>query len=553
MRWFNPFSQASFARQLGMTGVLLVFLMGTLSTLLSSWQGSRQVRIMLEQQGMGLARGLAQQSQLALLTGSAENAQEAVKHAMSFPDIVAVEIVQADGTVIVAQGQKQTPLTTLSMQNQAGPYIESNTSQYWRFVAPVFTDHAALSPFEDTQQKSEFLGYVRLTQGKNTLEEYQNRLVLMVCMVMLISSVFLLWGLRVLARNLMRPLYDLSSVMGRAGTGEVGLRAPVSGPRDIANMSKVFNVMMQSIEERELLLQQMNAELTTHAASLELRVDERTRALQKTNDELQDTLKVLQAAQHQLVENEKLVSLGRLVAGVAHELNTPLGNALMSASTLEALQGEISDAVRLGPVRKSQLLEQMEHGREASHLIRRNVERAAEIVGSFKQLAIDQTSEMRRIFFVDVVITDVLATLRPLINPTPISLETDIASNIEMDSFPGPLGQIIVNIVQNALVHGFEGRETGSLILKCKLVDQGWIQLVCQDDGNGMTKEVVDHVYDAFFTTKFGRGGSGLGMQIVHTLVTRLLGGKIQIHSAPNQGTRVEIILPVVAPDKDKH
>ncbi len=550
MRLFTPFARASFGRQLGMIGVLLVLLMGTLSTLVSSWQGNRQIRMILEQQGMGLARGLAQQSQLALLTGSAENAQEAVKHVLSYPEILAVEIVQADGTVIVEQGQKQAASNPRPDRYESKTYIESDTASYWRFVAPVSTDQGALSPFEVGPQKSEFLGYVRLIQGKKSLEEYQMQLVLMVCFVMLISMLILLWGLRMVARNLMRPLQNLSEVMGEAGTGAIGLRASESGPSDIAHMSGVFNTMMQAIEERGLLLQKMNAELSSHAASLELRVEERTHALQQTNDELQETLKVLQAAQHQLVENEKLVSLGRLVAGVAHELNTPLGNALMSASTLEELQRQMSEAIRSGQAKKSLMLEQIDYGMEASHLIRRNVERAAEIVSSFKQLAIDQTTEMRRKFLADDVIADVLATLSPTMKTTPVVLETEISYNIEMDSYPGPLGQIIVNIVQNAFVHGFDGKDRGVLTLICKPLGNNHMQLVCQDDGNGMTQEVVEHVYDAFFTTKFGKGGSGLGMQIVYTLITGLLGGKIHIQSSPNHGTRVEITLPLVAPTK---
>jgi signal transduction histidine kinase len=550
LRWLRPLSQVSFARQLGVAGVVAVLAMGLSSALVSSWQGSRQVRATLEQQGLGLANGLAQQSQLALLTASGENAREAIGRAFSYPDILRVEVLNADGTVLVAQGAASTLAITLPAQAASAPYLESETRSAWSFVAPVRTSTADASPFETQAPAAEFLGYVRVTQGKATLEQLQRRLVLIVFSVGLGFSLLVLWGFRVLARNLMRPLGALSDVMARAGAGAhaLHLRAPVSGPRDIARMAQVFNDMMQSIEEREQELQHKNAELARHAAELEERVTERTQSLQSANAELQGALQTLQAAQKQLVENEKLVSLGRLVAGVAHELNTPLGNALVCASTLEDQQRAMAEMVHTGQVRKSTLLEQLGSGIEASSLVRRNVERAADIVHSFKQLALDQTTEMRRVFLADQVISDVLKSLRPMFKHTAFDIQSTLAPDLEMDSYPGPLGQVITNVVQNALLHGFEGRSEGVLRVACHAAENGMVRVVCSDDGNGMTPQVLERIFDAFFTTKFGQGGSGLGMQIVYTLVTGLLGGQVHVTSAPGQGCEVEIILPLHAP-----
>lgn len=548
LRLLRPLTEASFGRQLGIAGIAAILAMGVSSALVSSWQGSRQVRATLEQQGLGLASGLAQQSQLALLTSTGDNAREAIGRAFSYPDILRVEILHPDGSVLVAQGEAPGLAPPPPAQAASAPYLEAETPAAWSFVAPVRTSATDASPFETKTATPEFLGYVRVTQGKATLEQLQRRLVLMVFSVGLGFSLLVLWGLRVLARNLMRPLGALSDVMVNAGAGAVRLRAPVSGPRDIARMAQVFNEMMQSIEERELELQHKNAQLARHAADLEERVGERTRSLQSANAELQGTLQTLQAAQKQLVENERLVSLGRLVAGVAHELNTPLGNALVCASTLEDQQRDMAATVHTGQVRKSALLAQLDNGIEASSLVRRNVERAADIVRSFKQLALDQTTEMRRDFLADQVIGDVLTTLRPMFKHTAFEIQTALAPGIEMDSYPGPLGQVITNVVQNALIHGFDGRSRGVLRLTCQVLENGMVQVVCSDDGNGMPPQVLERIFDAFFTTKFGQGGSGLGMQIVYTLVTGLLGGQVQVHSALGEGTRVEIVLPLHAP-----
>lgn len=545
-------ANASFARQLAVVGVVAVLTMGTLSALVSSWQGSLQVRDTLVRQGLGLAHGLAQQSQLALLTGSGANAHEAIARAMTYPDVLRIEVLQPDGNVLVAQGAS--PLRTHSAPALPADvaYLETETSIAWSFVAPVRTEVAQESPFEASEQPAQLLGFVRVTQGKATLEQLQRRLVLIVFSVGLGFSLLLLWAMRALARSLMRPLGELSSVMTRAGTGELGLRAKPNGPRDIAHMARVFNTMMQSIEERELELQQKNAELASHATALEHRVAERTLSLQKTNAELQEALETLRAAQHQLVENEKLVSLGQLVAGVAHELNTPLGNALTVASTLEDQQRAMRVAVISGEVRKSTLLEQLENGADASGLVRRNVERAAEIVRSFKQLALDQTTEMRRVFLADEVISDVLAALKPVFKHSPFQVDVDLQPHIEMDSYPGPLGQVLTNILQNARLHGFEGRTEGVLRIACHAHHNGLVRIVCSDDGNGMAPEVLERVFEAFFTTKFGKGGSGLGMQIVYTLVTGLLGGQVHVTSSPGAGTEVEIMLPLRAPDSSR-
>nr|WP_242533413.1 ATP-binding protein [Niveibacterium umoris] len=275
-------------------------------------------------------------------------------------------------------------------------------------------------------------------------------------------------------------------------------------------------------------------------ASLEGRVEQRTNALR-------ETLQHLQLAQDELVRSEKLAALGSLVAGVAHELNTPLGNSVTVASTIGELTSRLAEDLAGGRLRRSQLDEFVVAMQSAADLITRNLARARTLVTSFKQVSVDRVSEGRRRFDLAEVINEVAATLAPGLKGQPGRLDLDLAP-VEMDSFPGAIGQIITNLVNNAMLHAFEGRDDGLVVLSCRHLPDGFAELVCRDDGSGMDAETLRRIFDPFFTTKFGRGGSGLGMHIVYNLVTRGLGGTIEVASQPGSGARFRIVMPCVAP-----
>jgi signal transduction histidine kinase len=549
--WSARFRQGTFLRQLTVVVTAGVLGVAIAAALVSSWQGGRQVRNTLLDQGLNLATGLAQQSQLALLTGGAENATDAIERVLSFPDVLQVEVLGIDGRALARRGNAPVAMVHPALApDRAEAYLETETGQVWSFVAPVRTRASEASPFDGPAAGggNQLLGFVRITQGKAALLRLGGKLLAINVGVGLALAAVLLWVLRLTARRLTRPLGQLAAVMADAGAGQVGLRARLSGPSDIASMAQVFNVMMAQLEQREQELQQKNAELLQHAALLEERVEARTLSLTKAKQSAQEALEELQAAQARLVESEKLASLGRLVAGVAHELNTPLGNALTAASTLVDRQRHAVHALTNQTLRKSELQATLDANIEGNELVLNNVRRAADIIRNFKQLAIDQTTEMRRHFALDVVLEEVLTSVRPMFRHTRYRIETDMAPALAMDSFPGPLGQAITNIVQNAVVHAFEGREHGVFTVHCAAYGEQRVQIVCSDDGVGMNEEVRARMFDAFFTTKLGRGGSGLGMQIAHNIVTALLGGTIEVHSTVGEGTRIVLTLPRTAP-----
>lgn len=289
-------------------------------------------------------------------------------------------------------------------------------------------------------------------------------------------------------------------------------------------------------------------ELSELNVQLEARVNERTARLEQANEELASALDALKLAQDELVRAEKLSALGSLVAGVAHELNTPIGNSITVASTLFDKTQDFSDEVASGHVRRSALGDYLESARTATELMLRSLAQANELVSSFKQVAVDQASAQRRRFELRLVVEEVTTTLAPMLKKTPFKFELDIADNLVMDSYPGPLGQVITNLVTNALAHGFEGREQGRMVLSARRCGQAEIELVFSDDGIGIGEADLKRIFDPFFTTKLGRGGSGLGLHIVYNIVTRILGGKIKVGSESG-GACFTLTLPLAAPE----
>ncbi len=282
-------------------------------------------------------------------------------------------------------------------------------------------------------------------------------------------------------------------------------------------------------------------------AGLEKRVEERTAELRAANEQLTAAMAHLQQAQDELLRSEKLAALGSLVAGIAHELNTPIGNSLMVASTLGDHTRSIREGMATG-LRRADFEHYLADMDEAGEQLVHNLRRASELINSFKQVAVDQTSSQRREFGLAEVISEILLTLRPVTKKTPYVIEVDVPENIPMDSYPGPLGQVISNLVQNAILHGFDGGPKGRVLIQARKLDDHQVELKVSDDGKGIPPAHMRRIFDPFFTTKLGQGGSGLGLNVVHTVVTGVLGGHISIESEVGRGTCVTVIFPMVAP-----
>lgn len=281
-------------------------------------------------------------------------------------------------------------------------------------------------------------------------------------------------------------------------------------------------------------------ELMQHRQHLEVLVAARTA-------ELTTALDTLSVTQEELVRRDKLAALGSLVAGVAHELNTPIGNSLVVATTMaehaRALEGNMAEGLR-----RSKLEGYLERAHEASEILIRNLHRAASLVASFKQLAVDQTTSQRRQFSLSELLAELALPLRITIRQRPIKVELSIEPGLFMDSYPGPLSQVLTSLFDNCLLHAFEGEAAGTIRLGAARRGSEQVAISIADNGSGMSPELAAKVYDPFFTTKLGSGGSGLGLHVVHNIVTGVLGGKIELDSELGKGSTFTLILPLVAP-----
>ena len=254
--------------------------------------------------------------------------------------------------------------------------------------------------------------------------------------------------------------------------------------------------------------------------------------------------RVLDATREELIRKDKLAALGGLVAGVAHEINTPLGVAVTAASLVADRLREVQEAFDAGTLRRQDLQHGLAQAQEAARLTLGNLRRAADLVGNFKQIAVDQTSEARRCVDLGPYVREVVASLGPLYRRTPHRVSVQVKAEVAITTLVGAVSQVCTNLVQNALMHAFPGERPGVITLEVDRDGDRGALLVCRDDGVGMEPQVLRRIYEPFFTTQRGRGGSGLGMHIVHNLVTDLLGGTIEIESTPGHGTRISLRLP---------
>jgi ligand-binding sensor domain-containing protein/signal transduction histidine kinase len=257
-----------------------------------------------------------------------------------------------------------------------------------------------------------------------------------------------------------------------------------------------------------------------------------------------DAYRQLKDTQAQLAAHEKLASLGSLVAGVAHELNTPIGNSLLMASTLQEKTGQLAARFAESNLKKSELEGWIVAASEASALIQRSLHAAAELVNSFKQVSVDQASTQRRRFDLAQACQEIAATIMNQVRRGGHALELQVEPGIVMDSYPGPFGQVLINFVNNALLHAFDG-PGGTMVLAASRLGPDRVRIEFRDDGRGIPAEHLSRIFDPFFTTRMGQGGTGLGLNIAYNIVTSLLGGTIRVESGQGGGTAFILELPL--------
>ncbi|MEO5362036.1 MAG: ATP-binding protein [Magnetococcus sp. DMHC-8] len=341
--------------------------------------------------------------------------------------------------------------------------------------------------------------------------------------------------------NILKPIRLLTQRAHAIANGQYDCDISLSGRDEIGVLATHLQRMKES-------LQQANR-------TLEQQIDQRTRSLSLANTELQRSMQQLERTRDELIQSEKVASLGRLVAGFAHEINTPIGVGVGSISALPEYVIRLETLLAADEVDGDQLDEVMAKIREMSSLCLHNLRSVADLVARFKRTSVDQTSEQPRRFNVHELLLDVTTTLHHLFKRSAVEIVLHCPADIVVRSQPGALGQVLTNLLLNSYRHGFdEGQRTGTIEINVQFESEHDKLLVIwyADNGRGIAPKVLKHVFEPFFTTARGRGGTGLGLYLCYNMVRSQLGGKIVCSSIPGQMTSFLLEIPVTGEGNDQ-
>ncbi|MFL9826636.1 HAMP domain-containing sensor histidine kinase [Rhodoplanes sp. SY1] len=344
--------------------------------------------------------------------------------------------------------------------------------------------------------------------------------------VVLVAAGFLvaiMAGAMIVTRSIRNPLKELMSAMHAIVAGHYGPVIRSTSEKDeIGAMARAVEVF------RENAIAKRQAENDLRAAK----------------DNAEKALTELRDAQKSLIDAEKLAALGGLVAGVAHEVNNPVGISLTVASSLVRRSEVFAEEIAKGPLRRSRLDDFVAGTRDAAGQLVGNLQRAGELIQSFKQVAVDRSHAELRDFDLREATEQIAASVRPVLRKAQLALVVEVPDGIVMDSYPGSYGQVLTNLFLNSVSHGFPDGRTGTIEVRARQLGPGHVEIVVADDGVGMTDDVRRRAFDPFFTTRRGRGGTGLGLHIIHSLVTQSLGGRLTLDTALGHGTTFRMVLP---------
>ena len=357
--------------------------------------------------------------------------------------------------------------------------------------------------------------------------------------------------------SITRPLYQIIDLVRKISAGERDGEESIDARGELAVLLNAIRSMRTQIAEREASILKVKEEVFAHELEIKLgkqQLELEREAHQKTEalrSELQVTLDDLKQTQQQLVMSEKMASLGGLVAGISHEINTPIGNSLVTASFLGDQSREFLALVSSGSMKRSQLEEYLRTISSSTELINTNLQRAADLIRSFKQVSVDQTSDAEREFNLNEYLGSVVKSMYHQFKRTAYQINIDCPNDFEISSYPGAISQIVTNFVMNSLKHGFRDRAEGTIVIRARRIDSSSLEIMYSDDGHGIDAETLLHHFEPFYTTMRNNGGSGLGVYVVYNLVTQRLKGSIHVESAPDKGVVYILQFPVKFIDRD--
>jgi signal transduction histidine kinase len=393
---------------------------------------------------------------------------------------------------------------------------------------------------------NQVVGYLYLRASADELQNLTGNSIKLTIGVLVVCLIICFLLTLKLQRTITAPINVLVKLVQRISRQkDYSSRAELNGIKELDILGEAFNNMLQRTQEHMERQTEAEAEQAKLNASLEEKVKQRTSALKEANSELIQTLEKLHQFQRQMVQNEKMASLGDMVAGVAHEVNTPIGLGVTASTMMLDRLADMRKAFEDKTLKASSLSKFIAEGEENLNIIYRNLNRAAELISSFKQVAVDQSSENNRVFSFAKLMDEILMSMRPKLKKVKHQINVHCADNLLVESKAGPINQIIINLIMNSIIHGFEDMEKGQIDITIESVDDAKVSIEFKDNGKGIPEHLRKRIFDPFVTTKRGQGGSGLGMHLVYNLVTQALNGSISIVSEEGRGVQFRILFPV--------
>ncbi len=390
------------------------------------------------------------------------------------------------------------------------------------------------------------IGYIYIRASLAELNKYMQSRILFDLLIALIALICAYFISRRLQKRFTAPIETLLTIVQKVTKEKnYSIRVPATEIEELHMLGRAINNMMDRIEQQINKVQAAEQEIRQLNQGLEQKINERTVALKSSNQDLLNTLETLHQYQSQIVETEKMASLGQMVAGVAHEVNTPIGLGVTASTLMQDKLADIQKSFDEKKLTSSQLAKFLTDSKENLGIIYRNLERAASLIRSFKQVAVDQSNENRRQFNMLQLMNEVLLSLRPNLKKTQHDVVIECDPKLDIDSKPGPVNQILINLIMNSLIHAFEHIEHGTITITVR-VELNRCFIHYRDNGAGVPEHIKKRIFDPFVTTKRGEGGSGLGMHLVYNLVTQALNGKISLESTLGNGVDIQIDFPVI-------
>ena len=312
--------------------------------------------------------------------------------------------------------------------------------------------------------------------------------------------------------------------------------------------NKIMFIIVESTDISDVRLAQNKIQELNE--QLELKIKTRTKELEDANSELENTLIELKETQEYLIHTEKMASLGDLVAGIAHEINTPIGMGLTGITHFMEISKEVNELYKSDEMSQEDFEEYLDETNQLSKSINISLLKAVDLIKSFKEIAVDQSSEAQRTFNMKEYIDEILLSLHHEIKREKHTITIDCPENLVITSHPGAFSQIITNLVMNSFVHAFKDKDHGNILIELQL-DDNLLFLTYTDDGKGIKQENLSKVFDPFFTTNRNHGGSGLGLNIIFNIVNTTLKGKIECSSLENIGVEFKIVIPLGKEEKE--